>query len=288
MKFVVVILLIFSACTVQSMFIVPSNDDANCIVHYLKMKGLIQSKLSYENYSGTQEECNEIIRKEVDEFYHELNTKKFEHLSVYKMNDGRGLRQCMTNIYKRFNVSDYYLKGKIYQHLNSTDFEVDPNNALDTELPRYSSMMCQIDKYVTYHYDLFAEALNGTEGETQEKDCLVEHLIELKKLPSGLRSLIAISNDPNCITMNNKHYESIRENYKTQPSETLFRLQPSKTYQLCVRNKTTKEHSVIMQFVFNFLPQERVNEQQKKQIKDSLEQSMKTFAKIHFQCLQFY
>lgn len=43
-----------------------------------------------------------------------------------------------------------------------------------------------------------------------------------------------------------------------------------------------------MQYVFKYLPQEQVDEQQKKQIKDSLEDSMNTFALIHFECLKIF
>lgn len=243
MKCFVVILLIFSTFTVQSMSLNDSSDDdISCIAYYLKTKGLITFVLPFKTYIGSGHDCNRTIQREVDEFYMEINTKKFEHLSVFKMNDNLELRQCMTNIYKLYNVADYYLKGKMYQHLNSTDFEVkiDSDYALENELPSFSSMMCQIDKYVTYQYDLFAEALKGTNEETQEKDCLIEHLIELKKLPSGLSSLIVVSNHSNCYAMNFKHYQSIRKNYQSKPSKTLFKMQPSTNYEMCVRNKATK------------------------------------------------
>lgn len=288
MKCLIVILVVFEALRVESFLTVGSNDDISCIVDYLKMKGLIQTDLPFKSYSGTQERCNEIIRREVDEFYEELNTKKFEYLSIYQMNDDSALRQCMTNIYKLYNVSDYNLKGKFIQYLNSTDYEVDPDKALDYELPKQSSMMCQIDKYVTYQYDLFAKSLNGTKGETQEKDCLVEHLIELKKLPIGLGNLVVTPNHPSCNATNNKHYESIRESYKSEPSTTLFGMQPSKNYELCIKNETTKEHSDIMQYVFTYLPQEQIDEGQKKEIKEALEDSMKILAKIYFECLKMY
>lgn len=288
MKCLIVFIVVFGALSVQSFLTVGSNDEISCIVDYLKMKGLLQSDVSFKSYSGTQDNCNEIIRREVDEFYDELNTKKFEYLSVYRMNDDSALRHCMTNIYKLYNVSDYNLKGKFIQYLNATDYEVDPDKALDYELPKYSSMMCQIDKYVTYQYDIFAEALVDTKGETQEKDCLIEHLIELKKLPIGLESLVVTPNHPSCNETNNKHYKSIRESYTSEPSTTLFAMAPSKNYELCIRTETTKEHSDIMQYAFTYLPQERIDEGQKKQIKEALDDSMKTLAKIYFECLKMY
>lgn len=151
-----------------------------------------------------------------------------------------------------------------------------------------SSMICQIDKYVTYQYNLFANALDGTEGETQEIDCLVEHLIGLNKLPKGLASLVVTPNHPNCTAINEKLYGSFRESFKPKPTTSLFAMPPSKTYELCILNRTTKEHSNIMQFVFKYLPHQQIDEQQKRQIKNALEDSMKTFAKIHFECLKHY
>ncbi|CAO1398351.1 unnamed protein product [Diamesa tonsa] len=288
MKCLVVILLIFGALTVQSTLTVTSNNDISCIVDYLKSKGLIQNDVIFESYSGTQNECNEIIHKELEPLYYELNTKEFKHLSVYNMNDDSVLRDCMRNVYKLYNVFDYYLKANVLKHLNSTDLKFDPENAVEHDLPGYSSMICQIDKYVIYQYGLFEEALVDTKGESQEKDCLVEHLIELKKLPKELSSLIETPNHPNCNDINNKLYDSIRGAYKHKPATSFFAMPPSRNYELCLRNKSTKENSYIIQYVFEHLPHQQVNEQQKKMIKTALEDSMTTFAKIQFECLKFY
>ena len=288
MKCLVVILLIFVALTVQSRLTVTSNNDISCIVDYLKLKGLIQNDVSFKSYSGTQNECNEIISKELRPLYLELNSEKFEHISAFGMDDGSVLRECMTNIFKQYNVFDYYLKAEILRRFNSTDFKYETDDSLEYELPKYSSMMCQIDKYVTYQYDIFAKALDDTEGETQEKDCLIEHLIELKKLPKELASLVETPNHPNCTAINNEHYESFRGSFKPIPTTRFFAMPPSRDYELCLLNRTTKEHSNIMQFVFKFLPHRQINEQQKNLIKIALEESMKTFARIHFECIKHY